>query len=470
MRSLLGRVEKSLHDQPIQRATTAHTLAAHLPAALPRHGRPVADLLEQLWPVIVGHARRNNAPGFFGYVCGAGLPTDPPMAALAAALNQNVTGFASAPGATVVERRLLQWLCQLAGLKAAADGVLLSGGSLANFTALATALHTAAGDDPAIAQEGLAAVQARLRVYLAPTAHFSNARAVKLAGLGRRHIVAIPVAADGRIDVDALTSQLREDKRAGLMPAAVVATAGSTTQGLVDPLARIAELCRDEGVWLHVDAAYGGAALLAPDLRGRLAGIEAANSITLDLHKWFYMGFDASAVLFAEPHRARDVFYTSAEYVDIERDPPPERHAFFHYGPETSRRFRALGPFVALCHYGRETLAANISHNAACARYLAGLVEAADDLQLIAQPDLSICCFRWCGRGYDRGAIDRMNQQIQQRLLAEGSYYLSPTTIAGRPVLRVCVQGHQTNADTMDGLVATIQKHAYACCLPRSTP
>ncbi|MGB1013521.1 MAG: pyridoxal phosphate-dependent decarboxylase family protein [Nannocystaceae bacterium] len=464
----LARLQQTLQQQPILSATTAAELTARLPPELPRSGRPLAEVVDNLWPVVVAHARRNNAAGFHSYVCGSGLPTDPLAGAMAAALNQNVTGFSSAPGATTVEKQLLAWLVRLVGLGNGADGVLLSGGSLANFTAVLTALHhqidglEQAPHPGWLREVGLAATGVKARIYVASTAHFSCTRAAVMAGLGRGSVQTVPVDANHRMQVQALDAMLSRDREEGCVPVCVVATAGTTTLGRIDPLPEIADVCRAHGVWFHVDAAYGGAAMLTDQLRPRLRGIERADSVTLDLHKWFYMGFDASALLIAHPECARNVFYTAAEYVDIERDPPPERHAFFHLSPETSRRFRALAPMIALWHYGADTLGANIAHNAACARYLAGRVVKLACFELLARPDLSICCFRWCGDGRTHEAeVDRRNVAITDALRTGGRWRLSPTTVGGRPVLRVCVQAYSTTADDLDALLDEILRMTH---------
>jgi len=461
----LARLYETLQQQPILSATTAAELTARLPRALPRVGQPLAEVIDALWPVVIGHARRNSARGFHSYVCGPGLPTDPLAGAMVAALNQNVTGFSSAPGAAAIEQQLLAWLVGLVGLGPGADGVLLSGGSLANFTAVLTALHhqidglVQAPHPGWLREVGLAATGVDARVYLAPTAHFSCTRAAVMAGLGRRSIRVVPVDGDSRMQVQALETMLSRDSEAGCVPVCVVATAGTTTLGRIDPLPEIADVCRAHAVWLHVDAAYGGAAMLADELRPRLRGIERADSVTLDLHKWFYMGFDASALLLAAPDCARNVFYTAAQYVDIERNPPPERHAFFHLSPETSRRFRALAPMIALWHYGADTLAANIAHNAACADYLARRVAQLADFELLAAPDLAICCFRWCGlRATSDAEVDRQNLAIVDALRSGGRWRLSPTTVLGRPVLRVCVQAYATTAEDLDDLLDEIRR------------
>lgn len=226
--------------------------------------------------------------------------------------------------------------------------------------------------------------------------------------------------------------------------------------GVIDPLDEIADVCARHDVWLHVDGAYGAAAMFSPELRPLLRGLERANSVSFDLHKWMYVGFDASALLLRDPNAARDVFFTSADYVQIPRDPPPEQHAFFHLGPETSRRMRALPAALALMHYGADRIGRNVLHNVECARWLAAHVEDHPDLELVAPPSLSICCFRYAPAGSAPEIVDRVNAGIRERLGAEGDFFLSSTLVDDRPVLRVCIISPATRAEHVENLVDAV--------------
>jgi aromatic-L-amino-acid decarboxylase len=293
-------------------------------------------------------------------------------------------------------------------------------------------------------------------VHLSATAHFSIARAARLLGIGHRNLVRAQTDGARRIDPAALERALVRDREAGRIPVGVVASAGATTLGTIDPLDEIADVCRQHGTWLHVDGAYGAAAMLAPSLRPRLRGIERADSLSFDLHKWMYVGFDASALLLRDPNVARGVFFTDADYVRIPRDPPPEQHAFFHLGPETSRRLRALPAALALMHYGADRIGRNIEHNAECAAYLAAHVSDHPDLELVAEPALSICCFRYAPVGLDVAERDHINAAIRERLQAEGEFFLSATVIDEHPVLRVCIISPATRAEHVERLVDAV--------------
>ncbi len=441
---------------PIVPSVTASELDAMLPEALPMQGRPLEDALEMLKELAANYGRRNRHPGFFGYVCSPGLPTDIIGNVMATALNQNVTGFSSAPAATTVERRLIRWLTGLAGFpQEQAGGLLLSGGSVANLTGLAAALGSCGGQE--LRQNGLAAVAGDrpFTLYTSSATHFSIERAAVLLGIGRKHVRSVPVDSEWCMSASALENMIRKDIADGFRPFAVVGSAGSTTTGSVDPLDAIAAICRDHEIWFHVDGAYGGGALFAPELRDQLRGIEYADSLSLDLHKWMFLSFDGSALLLRDPSTAHNVFYTWADYVQIPENPPPESFAFFHYGPETSRRDRALPAMLALLHYGAERLGKNILHNVLCAQYLAERVQEHRSLQLVAKPKLSVCCFRFQPESLrdNPDRVDEINTQIRRQLQEDGEFYLSETKLDGRPVLRVCILNPATEERHLQTLV-----------------
>ena len=282
----------------------------------------------------------------------------------------------------------------------------------------------------------------------------------KILPLGVDQVLLVDHDEHFRMRPDHLTAVLDECGSRGRVPVCVVGTAGATVTGSIDPLDSIADICGVRNIWFHVDAAYGGAGLLSQKLRPRFAGIERADSICMDLHKWFYLGFDGSVVLYRNPGDARNVFYTRSDYVQFAKDGPPEEHMFFHFSPELSRRFRGLPAYIALRYFGSELLGRNVEHNHECAAYLARLVRDADDLELINDPDLSICCFRYDPPELAQhpAGVDRLNSQIRTQLQDEGEYYLSPTDVCGRPALRVCICSHTTRAVHMEKLVERVRE------------
>lgn len=440
---------------PVMPGATAASLDAKLPPDLPAEGVSLPDVLAELRDVVVAHARRNDHPGFYGYVCGSGAPTDPLAHAIVAELNQNVTSFGSAPGATTVERRLLRWLAAACGLPQGAEGLLTSGGSLANLSGIAAALRQALGSDfHARGLAGLGAAGVRPTLHRTAQAHFSIDRAALVLGVGREGLRTVEPDSELRMRPDLLDRSLTRAVEAGELPFCVVASAGTTTTGAIDPLEEIADVCQTHGVWLHVDGAYGAAAVLSPQLAGRMRGLGRADSISLDLHKWLFTAIDCSALLLRDPMRAKEAFFAQADYVQIPRDATDEQYAFFHHGPETSRRARALPAYVVLRHYGARRIGRNVEHGVRCAEYLAALVRDHPRLEALHDPHLSIFCFRY--RPSEGTDGDALTEAIRERLVAEGDTYLSATRLGGRQVLRVCIVGHRTRAEHVELLVERV--------------
>ncbi len=454
--ALIDSVLRHRLESPVVRTATAHQLQVALPRSIPDVGMDFDDVAMEVKSIVENYMRKNSHPGFYGYIASPALPTDPASHALTAALNQNVVGYPGAPGAATVERTVIRWMIELMGYPSSADGVFLSGGSMANFSALVAAMYDKLGVD-AINEGLLGNCQKGQPIILAAySVHFSIQRAAVLLGIGKNNVKTIATDEHFRLQAGALDRALYESEQTGELPFCVVATAGSTTTGTIDPLDETADVCRQHDVWFHVDAAYGAAAMMSKALRPQLNGIEKADSISMDLHKWFYMAFDGSILLYKNPDSARQVFFQQSDYVQFPKEGTPEQHMFFHLSPELSRRFRALPVYIALRYYGIERLGRNVYHNAECARYLAALVKDHVNLELLNEPELSICCFRFVDSALSAEQTDAANTAIRQKLEQEGDFYLSPTDIAGRPALRVCVCSHTTRAEHMEQLIDAV--------------
>ncbi|MGB5706241.1 MAG: aminotransferase class I/II-fold pyridoxal phosphate-dependent enzyme [Arenicellales bacterium] len=459
---IIDKVLRDRTNDPIVIPSQAKDLAAMLPDKLPAARTPIKEVLERLNNLLSNYCRRTTHPGFFGYIASGGLPVDPLSHALVAALNQNVVGYPGSPAAATIEQTVIKWLCEYAGYPEQAEGVFLSGGSIANLTALSVAIASCVGSD--IRRVGLAqACDGKRPVILCSTAtHFSIQRAAAMLGVGTNNVICVETDDCNRVRMDRLEEQFKYDHTV----LCVVASAGSTTTGAVDPLADIADLCSAHSTWLHVDAAYGGGVLLCPELRHLFDGIDRADSISMDLHKWFFNAIDSSVLLYRNPSAARELFYEHSDYILFPADGPPEQHMFFHLGPELSRRFRALPAFIAFCHYGAEAMGRNIFHNVECARYLAELVDYDDNLEIVAMPQLSIVNFRYTDKSLSVGQIDLVNEKIREEVEKQGQFLMSATRLHGRPVLRVCIVNHATRSTHIEGLIDTVlelgQKFAKA--------
>ncbi len=438
-------------QSPIVRPSKAADVAALVDASFPGGGEPLPQLVEQITRANNAYPRRNTHPGFFGWVAPSGLPSDPLAFAMVGAINENVGGYWSSPLATTIERILVRWLADLAGMPAQSEGLLLSGGSIANMTGIASALARRLGPD--YRTRGLAGTGAAAPVILCSSAtHFSVRRAAVLLGLGSDSVVAVATDDEFRMSLPALERALEQNASA----VCVVANAGTTNTGAIDPMADIAGLCAKHDVWLHVDAALGGGGLMSPQLRPRYAGIDRADSVTMDLHKWFFQALDGSMLLYRDASWARQLFADSDAYLQADRNEAPETYKFYYLAPELSRRFRALPVYLALRHYGIPRLGRNVLHNVECAEYLAALIEAEEELELVVAPQLSILCFRYRPPQRGDAEIDRINTEIRDRIQLEGDYLISPTQVEQRPVLRVCIMNHATRAAHVEGLLASV--------------
>lgn len=460
--------QESIRSLPVAPNTSSEKLRAGLAEPLPAHGRDFDTLLDLFRDVIVPGARHNGHPRFFGYVSSPGTAIASVADFLAATLNVNMPAWRSAPAPTELEHLTIDWIKEALSLPGEAGGLFTSGGSLANFTALAAARYWRCGDE--VAARGAVEHPTTLRVYTSAEAHHSTHKAAALLGIGRSNVRSVAVDRNFRMDVDDLARQIETDRREGRDPFCIVATAGSVTTGAVDPLADIAAAARDHDMWLHVDACYGGFARLAPSVRDRFDGIEMADSVALDPHKWLYLPPDCGCLIYRDPATVRGAFALDADYTRITETDPAEAFAFWDYGVELSRPFRALKVWMTLAHAGREGIASAIESNLDCARYLAELVDASDDFEMLAPVELSIFCFRYLppdarGTASSRPAaeearLNRLNENIMVALQRMGGSYVSNASVDGRFALRGCVLNHRTTRADMETLLEDVRRAA----------
>ena len=445
-----------LHEQryrsPIVRPSLAADVATLIDTSFPAGGDSLEQLVAQVTNATDRYPRRNTHPGFFGWIAPSGLPSDPLAHAMVSELNENVGGYWSSPVGTTIEKTVIRWLADLVKFPQQSEGVLLSGGSMANMSGLAAALAKRCG--PGYREQGLAAFSDSSKpiIVCSEAVHFSIRRAAVMLGIGTDNIVAVETDDQFRMRIDRLAEILQRHRNV----VCVVASAGTTNTGAIDPLEQIAGLCASHDTWLHVDAAYGGGGLMSAELQPRYRGIEHADSVVMDLHKWFFQSLDGSLLLYRDATWARQLFFETSDYLRSSAEPTPEQYMFFHIAPELSRRFRALPFYMAMRCYGIPRLGRNALHNVQCAEYLADLIRQQDELELIVTPQLSILCFRFRPAGLSDDEIDRINSEIRDRIQLEGEYLMSATLVRGRPVLRVCVMNHATRARHIEGLLASV--------------
>src|SRR4051794_26430212 len=401
--------------------------------------------------VYLGH------PGFLGYIVGPGTVPGAGAAMLASGLNQNLGGYRLAPGASEIEAALTSWLAGRFGLPEGSGGELLGGGAMANFVALKAARDRAAG--PGVRERGIRG-GVPLAFYASSEAHIVQQRAADMLGVGSDAVRMIEVDERWRMRPDGLGAAILHDLDAGVRPAAVIATAGTTATGSIDPLPEIADVCERQGLWLHVDAAYGGPAVLADDLRPQLEGIERADSIAVDPHKWLYTPLPAGCLLVRDLDGLAGSFASEASYTWMDEH-VRQGMEYRHLGPYFSRGFLALSVWVSLLAHGRAAYGRRISHDAALARYLGELVEEAPDFELCAPVGLSVTCFRYAPQALrgDDETLNRINQEILTAVQADGRAYCSNAILNGRFCLRSCIVNFRTEAEHLETLLEAAREH-----------
>ncbi len=384
---------------------------------------------------IAEHARPSGGK-FFAYVLGSGEPVGALGELLAAALNQNVTSWRSAPAAITIEHAVVGWMAEAVGC-AGFSGSLCGGGSSANLMALAMAREAKLPANETGARPGI--------VYASEQVHMSIPKAVAFLGLGRKNLRLIPTDGEFRMRTDALQAAITADRQAGHVPIAIVATAGTVNTGAIDPLPEIADLAQREGLWLHVDGAFGGlAALAAPE---KYRGMDRADTLSIDAHKWLYQPLDCGCLLHRHRDVARAAFSHTDDYVKILTGDSTEGYAVFEESMELSRRFRALKLWMSLQYHGRRAFRAAISRDLRHAQLLAELVRAQPELELMAPVPLSAVCFRH--RVKD-------NESILKRINSRGRVYLSNATIRGQFALRACFVNHRAKEDDVRAIVSEV--------------
>lgn len=422
--------------------------------------RPVAPadpaaIYEEFLEHVLPYPSGNIHPRFWGFVMGTGTPLAALAEMLAAGMNSNVSGFDDA--ATLVEGQVVAWLRDAFGFPAGAGGLLVSGGSMANLVGLTVARNSNAGFD--VRNKGLHAAPRPLVLYASCETHSSVRKAVETLGLGRDSLRLLPVDADYRVDVGALRAALAADRAAGCHPFCIVGNAGTVNTGATDDLGALADLARDEKLWLHVDGAFGALAAWSPELRGQVAGLERADSLAFDLHKWGYVPYEAGCVLVRDAALQRSAFDVTAAYLAPARGGlAPEGPKLSDLGPQLSRGFRALKVWMALQEHGFDKLARLIRQNVAQAAYLADLVRAEAELELGAPAPLNVVCFRYRGQpgALHDEQLDALNAALLLRLHEDGIAVPTYTRLGGRYLLRVAITNHRSRREDFASLTREV--------------
>ncbi|HEY2040296.1 MAG TPA: aminotransferase class V-fold PLP-dependent enzyme [Edaphobacter sp.] len=437
---------QSRREQPVWQRIPADTRSSIASEALPREGQGAASSYDTFLKDVLPYGVGNTHPRFWGWVMGNGTAEGVLAEMLTAGMNPNVGGFDDS--ATIVEERVIRWMAELMGMPQDTSGLLMSGGTMANLIGLTVGRHAKAGFD--VRSEGLYGGP-QMRVYCSSEVHSWLKKAMELMGMGRSALRVVGIDSNYRMKIEELREAIAADRAAGLKPVCVVATAGTVNTGATDDLSAIADLCKKEDVWFHVDGAFGAMAYWSDSLRERVRGLERADSLAFDLHKWGYMPYDIGCVLVRDAEAHKAAFATGASYLTaMERGPAAGGLRFADRGVELSRGFRALKAWMSLKALGVNAIIAAIEQNVEQAQYLASLVKGSDELELAAEVPLNIVCFRYAG------ASDKENQEILMRLQESGVAVPSGTMLGGRFAIRVAIANHRSRRSDFDLLVETV--------------
>jgi aromatic-L-amino-acid decarboxylase len=449
----------TLRDQPVRQSLTRAEANPIIASPAPEQGRSFEALLDFLDRRVFPYHAREPHPRFLAYI--PSCPTFPAVLGdwIATGFNFFAGVWPVAAGLNALELQVLEWFRTWVGMPRGTSGLLTSGGSAATLTAVVAARHAAVGDDTSRLP--------RLVMYTSDQAHSSVPRAAWIAGIARSHVRLLPSDERFRMRSDALRTAIGRDRDAGLLPFLVIGTAGSTSTGAVDPLHELADICAAEALWLHLDAAYAGFATLTARGRVVLAGIERADTLTLDPHKWLFVPFECGCLLARDPRALATAFRIYPEYLkDVES--AGEEVNFADYGEQLTRYSRALKVWLSVSYFGLAAIRGAIERGIELAALAERLLRELPDIEITSPASFGIVCFRARPRGVDDArALDTLNERVNARVNETAGFLISSTRIAGAFSLRACVVGYRATADDIRALVAAVSgavaAHAAPC-------
>jgi aromatic-L-amino-acid decarboxylase len=474
---IIARYVRTLDEARVCSEATPGELEKMFDEPLPVEGVGADELFRRFEREIVPHAMNIPSPRYYGLFNPTPLPVAVWADALASAINQNGAAWRNSPSGSVVESRVLRWLCEIVGYGAGSFGTLTSGGSEANLIALKCARDRAAdfvrdrgmraGALPAgrHTSHAAAATAGNMIVYASEQCHYSFVKSVDILGLGRENLRKVATDERFHIRTDALRREIERDLEAGNLPVCIAGAAGATSTGIIDPLDELADIATEYKLWFHVDGAYGATLALSEKYRHRLRGIERADSVTIDPHKWMFVPFAAGAVLVRDGGRVlRDAFDITPEYLSEERgggeDVPFD---FFRYGQLGTRRFNALKIWFALKTLGTRGYAEIIERQIELADYFAARVAALEEFEQVGEVETAVCCLRFLPpqmRAADGAELDALQRELQQRIERSGEAWFSTTVLDGRRALRVNVNSFLTERRHIDDLLELLRRES----------
>jgi glutamate/tyrosine decarboxylase-like PLP-dependent enzyme len=421
--------------------------------SLPEKPEAFDEVLSELQQKLLPYCTHVGHPGYMGLITPSPNPVGVIGDFICSALNQNLGVYSIGPSAVAMERQTVRWLTDLAGYGPQAGGNLTSGGMMANFIGLKLARDWASGDHAQ--HDGL---RDRWAVYVSDQRHVSVDKAVDAIGLGREALRALPTDAAFRVRIDALEGAIAKDKKDGVRPMCVVGMFGTTNTGAVDDVRTLREIADREGMWLHADAAYGGGMLLSHEFALRGTGLELADSITIDPHKWFYAPLDAGAVLVKDAKRLTVSFGMKPAYLTDEMDGAEERYQYYVHGFEQSRRFRSLKVWMSFKRYGVRQIGEWIDSNVRQARHLYSLVENDPEFEAASLPPMSAICIRYLGQGANRTNEKQLHAEVAERVEKSGKFWIGTTELKGRMWFRINPVNFRTREEHMEQLLELLRK------------
>src|SRR5829696_4982014 len=456
---IIGEHVATLATRRVTPEATPAELEQLFDEPLPETGIAIEEILARFRNDIAPNAMGVPSPRYFGQFNPTPLPIGVWADALTSMLNQNAGAWRNGPTSAMIEARVIRWLCDLLNYGPKSFGTLASGGSEANLIALKCARDSVASD---IKDRGVRTASGDLVIYASEQCHYSIDKSADLLGLGRNGLRKIPTDDGFHIIPHALREAIAKDRDAGNIPCCIVGVAGTTSAGVIDPLEELAEIARENRCWYHIDAAYGGPLAFSPKHRDMLRGIDRADSITFDPHKWMFVPFSCGATLVREGGRVlRDAFDMTPEYLSEDRGGADVDFDFFRYGQMGTRRFNSLKLWMAIKFMGREGYARTVERQIDLTKYLAKQVDKLPDFKRVGEVETAVCCFRFLpDPELDGPEVDRLQQRLQQIIERSGEAWLTTTVLHGRRAMRVNINSFLTEKGHIDTLVQLLVKSA----------
>jgi aromatic-L-amino-acid decarboxylase len=459
--AMVASYVRALDLTPVCSTVTPRELEELFDEPLPLSGESLSDILARFESDLLPHAMNIPSPRYYGLFNPTPLPVAVWADTLASTINQNGAAWRNSPSASIVEARVLRWLCELIGYEKQAFGTLTSGGSEANLVGLKCARDRAAATARDLGLRD-AAAKGNLIVYASEQCHYSFIKSVDILGLGRNNLRKINTDDRFHIRTDLLRRAIERDLAEGHTPCCVAGAAGATSTGVIDPLDQLADIASEFNIWFHVDAAYGGGLALSEKYRDRLDGIEKADSVTIDPHKWMFVPFECGAVLVREGGKVlREAFDITPEYMSEARGGTDLEYDFFRYGQLGSRRFNALKIWMALKHLGVRGYGEIVERQIELAQHLAARLDALEDFKVVTGVETALCCTRFepaTFRGSSPDTIDELQRALQQRIERSGEAWLATTILHGRRALRININSFLTKRRHVDDLVELLSR------------